>query len=199
MLEVPGFNNAKNDIILAFFNHNAKRPINKISVAAMVKDAGYSRATFYKYFIDIFDVREQAEKALIMLMKRYLDEYLVEELGEGLSYIMNDFYIKYQLYLEVLLGPYGDAYFVEEFENVIKQQLLLQNSDQIKERNSRYIDLAIEYYAAGFVRVLLYYYKNSELIISHEEFINIVKSVKLNSIIPLFCYNKDGSGDSKAL
>ena len=55
----------RNNFIDAFFELYRKRPVEQISVKELVRQAGYSRATFYNYFRDIYDLLDYVEDDFI--------------------------------------------------------------------------------------------------------------------------------------
>ena len=55
----------KQDLIDAFWALYCQKRIDKITVKEITQKAGYNRSTFYEYFIDIYDVLEQIETAII--------------------------------------------------------------------------------------------------------------------------------------
>jgi AcrR family transcriptional regulator len=41
------------------------KPVEKITVAELTREAGYNRGTFYEYFVDVYNLLEQIEDELI--------------------------------------------------------------------------------------------------------------------------------------
>ena len=44
--------------------------IDRVTVGAVAKDAGYNRGTFYEYFTDVYDLLEQLEDELLGELER---------------------------------------------------------------------------------------------------------------------------------
>lgn len=62
-------------LINAFFQLALKNNINQITVREIINLAGYSRATFYRYFKDVFALVEYAEDSFFQKAKAALAEY----------------------------------------------------------------------------------------------------------------------------
>lgn len=53
------------NIFQAFWRLYYQKAFRQLNVKEIIKVAGYNRSTFYKYFQDIIDLRQQAEKELV--------------------------------------------------------------------------------------------------------------------------------------
>ena len=53
-------------IINAFIALRAKKPLNKISVTELAREAMISKATFYLHYKDIYDLSEQLQDRLVL-------------------------------------------------------------------------------------------------------------------------------------
>ena len=51
------------------------KDLNKITVSELCEKADINRATFYRYYIDIFDLLEKMEQELIDHLKEMLPDY----------------------------------------------------------------------------------------------------------------------------
>lgn len=63
----------------AFLSFYRKMPIERITVKDVALKAGYSRATFYKYFKDVYDVEEYITDSLLQAVRERIQEDLVPE------------------------------------------------------------------------------------------------------------------------
>lgn len=63
---------AKTDFIDAFAKLYKDTPIEKITVRRITELAGYNRSTFYKYFTDVYAIREFLEQHIIDIIKATL-------------------------------------------------------------------------------------------------------------------------------
>lgn len=63
---------AKTDFIDAFGKLYKDTPIEKITVRRITELTGYNRSTFYKYFTDVYAIREFLEQHIIQIIKTTL-------------------------------------------------------------------------------------------------------------------------------
>ena len=56
----------KKAIIDAFIKLRAKKPLNKLSVTELAKEAMISKATFYLHYKDIYDLSDKLQDALVL-------------------------------------------------------------------------------------------------------------------------------------
>lgn len=106
-------------LIEAFFELNASRPIEKITVADIVAIAHCHRTTFYEYFMDVYDLRAQEEKDLLDLQRQRIVE--AAERGElsvldtqALVSKVREIFDERGQRIMVLLGEYGDSAFRQQ-------------------------------------------------------------------------------------
>ncbi|MCD8131466.1 MAG: TetR/AcrR family transcriptional regulator [Lachnospiraceae bacterium] len=62
-------------LVNAFFQLAGKNNIIQITVREIINSAGYSRATFYRYFKDVFAVIEYAEDSFFQKTREALAEH----------------------------------------------------------------------------------------------------------------------------
>lgn len=58
----------------SFWSLYQDRPMEKISVSAIVERAGVHRSTFYEYFMDVYDVVEQTQQNTLEDLEKILSE-----------------------------------------------------------------------------------------------------------------------------
>lgn len=115
----------------AFWELYAVKPIEKISVREITERAGYNRATFYLHYQSVYDLLHQIEDELLS-HRRHLFEGLehTDPTAIPSTHLPNQEELERQIqafvavtkrdapYLAVLLGPHGDAEFLERIKNV---------------------------------------------------------------------------------
>ncbi|MCD8147237.1 MAG: TetR/AcrR family transcriptional regulator [Clostridiales bacterium] len=62
-------------LVKAFFQLAQKKDVTQITVREIINLAGYSRATFYRYFRDVFALIEYAEDSFFQRTRAVLEEY----------------------------------------------------------------------------------------------------------------------------
>ena len=85
------------DIIKSTFIELLKeKEINKISVSELCNKADINRATFYRYYIDIYDLLEKIEQDLILELKEMLydksNQSMKEEIEDYLNLFLDNIY-----------------------------------------------------------------------------------------------------------
>lgn len=59
----------RQNLVEAFCILLKKNPVQKITIHAISKKAGYNRSTFYKYFLDVYDILEYIENIVLAQVK----------------------------------------------------------------------------------------------------------------------------------
>ena len=95
----------------------AKMPIEKVTIQAITDKSGYNRATFYRYFRDIYDLLDYVEEDVLQFAR---DDYACHE-GKGRSVVEAavKLFDEKGDYLDALLGDYGSNRFTARLKNEI--------------------------------------------------------------------------------
>ena len=151
----------------SFIENYREKDINKISVKSICEKAGINRSTFYTYYTDVYELRDDVEDQIFENIKTSFIE-LVSELDEyDLDKITSKLIIKV-LHVNngvpLLLLERNSSAFISRIINMLKTDFpymaqRLTNEDFIQ------IEIAIRYHFAGVLAVL----KHSEL--SAEEYL----------------------------
>jgi AcrR family transcriptional regulator len=170
----------------------SQKPLDKISVQEITRKAGYNRSTFYQYFFDINDLLSTVEQELLddIVKKR-------SQAGKsGRSFVEDlvELYEEKELYLEALLGDYGNNHF-------LKQIISLPNID-IPELNfpddHKLKPYLIEYRLSGSLALFRLWLRRGKDL-SAEEFISLVAELYQDGMEAFYVtrYNKqNGEGKS---
>lgn len=163
----------RQNFIDAFWSLYEKKDINKIKIQEICDIAGYHRNTFYYYFKDVYDVLDKIENIII--------EDIAENWGESegsADFVFSPEKIagileKYNKYLKILADEERGNRFSAKMRKVLKNYA----DDKIvycedKQKN----DYIHEYHHAGFVALVLYYFKIGRTI-SIEEVVNIATEI----------------------
>jgi AcrR family transcriptional regulator len=132
----------------AFMELYAKKDINRIPIKAITDRAGLNRATFYIYYEDVYDLRDQIET------------YFLEKMGEiinrlefmDIDRLFQEFLTLYKTtgnYLPILLGKEGSP-FPNRIKTVMRRRIRSVNPHlPLTPR----IEYAMEYQASGIIGV----------------------------------------------
>lgn len=97
-------------IIKSFIALLKARPINKITVKEICEGAEINRATFYKHYLDVYDLLEKIENHFLDELKEVLSDKEGSTTKEVLTYIMVSFKAEEETY-KAVCSPNGDPAF----------------------------------------------------------------------------------------
>ncbi|MCD8286597.1 MAG: TetR/AcrR family transcriptional regulator [Clostridia bacterium] len=107
-------------LICAFWKLYRDCPVEKIRIDALTKEAGYNRTTFYEYFTDIYDIRQQAEDELFEECRTKMFSLLPDGVrGSGKEDIVKALVTVFDAYgdrIMILTGERGDTSFRNRME-----------------------------------------------------------------------------------
>lgn len=150
----------RQNIMDAFWELYCEKRIEKITVKEIMEKAGYNRGTFYKYFLDIYDVLDQIENSLLPELSE-MPPLVMENNSDILpidSFIK--LYSSSRKYYTVLLGDHGDPSFAGKIKNGIKAKIIEQLGIEIKAIPE--IDYTLEYMLSAMIGILTYWFLNEE-------------------------------------
>lgn len=116
----------------AFLNIITETPYNKITIDTIIKKAGISRSTFYRYFSSKDDLLRKLEKehfeglANILRPLEKSDWHLNNEEYQSVVEILKvilDFYLKYKHFSVFLFETKGDPFFIRTYRIFIYKLL----------------------------------------------------------------------------
>lgn len=117
----------RSDLLQAFWGLYARQPMESITVGQVCEEAGYSRATFYQHFHDLYEVLETIETAQLDGMAACVQACLGSLAGDHrklarLSALKDviAYYERNKRYVDVLLGTKADPRFVLKLKNRLK-------------------------------------------------------------------------------
>lgn len=154
---------ARADIIEAFWQFYTNTPIDKITVTALMRRAGYHRSLFYTYFTDIYAIREAEEEIILHAVRRAVPQILRTAIERrDMSVTLDMFYTTLHSFLPhvvILLGPNGDLSFQTRIRHILRQTLyqILQITPDEHQRK-----LAVEFFINGHIAAILYFYEHQD-------------------------------------
>lgn len=161
----------KQNLIDAFWSIYCEKRIDKITIKEITVKAGYNRGTFYEYFLDVYDVLEQIENALLP------DPQTMPpiNLQDSSPFSVDEFFKRYEehsKYLTVLLGDKGDPSFQRKMKNSVKPKLKAALIAKGAKDDFR-LDYMLEYNISALYGVLSYWFSQQEKP-SAEDFLALV-------------------------
>lgn len=105
----------RQNLIDAFCILADKKPVQKITIRELVEKAGYNRATFYKYFRDIYDVLEHIEDAVLNRVKEnFRHKIAPENFEQTFLEVFSKIQRENAIYFDILLSSDNKARYVEK-------------------------------------------------------------------------------------
>lgn len=161
-----------------FIDLMSQKQVNKITVNDICEICQINRSTFYRHFVDKYEVLDQIEQEFINLLfgipKNEINQSnTIDDLADKLTvYVAKllDVIQENQSLLSIILSENGDP----NFQNVLKEMLSkrIKESWDIIKVNKTTIDdqLAIDFIATSDVSIIIYTLKHPD--ISHEKIVN---------------------------
>ncbi len=141
----------------AFWDLCAHKPVERISVREITEAAGFARGTFYLHYLDIYDLLDQAEQALLDEMGRCIDR-CPSDPGKadliGLMTRLLALYERNRAQIVLLLGHRGDASFRRKLKDQMKRMPIWKAHDPALELSDGERDLMLGQTAAGVISLI---------------------------------------------
>ena len=170
----------KENLTQAFWSLYQLKKIEHITIKEITNKAGYHRSTFYLYFVDIYDVLNQLEEALL----EYLKEQVLSSLENGpnddiIQKLANVYETKGD-YWGTLLSENGDPYFAQKMKAIMRPALINAFGLPEKDLHTAYI---FEFGLSALIGTLTYWYNNQREI-SSKELVRLMNSMLATGILP---------------
>lgn len=165
----------------AFFELNAEKKIEKISVREITERAHVNRGTFYVYFRDVYDLLEQSQEAMIEDFIRSLKESISMLITEPERFEVHPILMimmKHMKYLKVFLGENGDPKFAYQIKDMAKKNLreVFVNENIAPHQN---LDYVLEYITSAQLGLISYWLRNG-MALDPAEMEQMVKELNLH-------------------
>ena len=127
-------------------------PIEKITVQALTRKAGYNRCTFYSYFNNVNELLEHIENKLISNIKANIFE-TIKNVNIAEKYISQtlDILKKQETYIEVLLLNSHSSSFSKRLKSVMIPAFMLKYNIAENDKKSKYV---LEYHLSGLIALM---------------------------------------------
>lgn len=153
----------------SFIENYREKDINKISVKAICEKAGINRSTFYTYYTDVYELRDDVENEVFESVKIAFKDVIgqIENFGD-IDEITRDLIVKV-LHAHggvpiVLLARNMDG-FIDKMMAILKSGFLFDSS-LLSDEAYVHIEIALRYHFAGVVAVM------KEVDLSAEEYVD---------------------------
>ena len=170
----------KENLTQAFWSLYRKQKIEHISIKDITNKAGYHRSTFYEYFVDIYDVLNQLEEALLNYLKEQVLSSLENGLSDDIIQKLANVYETKGDYWGTLLGENGDPYFAQKMKAIMRPALINAFGLPEKDIHMAYI---FEFGLSALIGTLTHWYNNQREI-SSKELVRLMNSMLATGILP---------------
>lgn len=135
-----------------------KRDISSITVKDVCAGAGINRSTFYDYYKDVFDLREDIENETIDILQKKFSMMIAEEDEADFEEIVLELVEEAHKNDDIpfLLIMKNSAKYVDKIVEVVKSGAVFDVSE-MSDKEMRRIQIAIEYHFSGIVSILARY------------------------------------------
>ncbi|MCM1285670.1 MAG: TetR/AcrR family transcriptional regulator [Acetobacter sp.] len=175
----------RKNICDAFWEMHLSAPINKVYVSDIVEKANINRATFYRYYHDVYEIREEKETELINYFKEQLRNFSTIPSHKRIAVILHEisnFYKQQEKYMSILLGEFGDT----AFSHILSEQLAELLMDNFSEHEISSEQQLIIAFARGGIIGIIQEWITSKGSVSAEKMCAISLNIINNGILPEF-------------
>ena len=170
----------RENLIQAFWSLYCRKKIEYITIKEITDKAGYHRSTFYEYFVDIYDVLNQLEDALLAYIKMNVIKNLDAGLNDDFTQNIANIYEEKGNYLSVLLGENGDPQFVQKMKMIMRP--VLSKTFRLPENDIR-TSYIFEFGLSAIIGTLTHWY-NHEREIPSQELARLIRSMLETGVAP---------------
>ena len=171
----------KENLMQAFWILYGQKKIDHITIQEITDTAGYHRSTFYEYFVDIYDVLNQLEEALLTYIKEEAVKGLAGEQNEDFIRGLADLYESKGQYLSVLLGENGDPHFARKLQAVMWPVLMEIFGMSANDIHTAYI---LEFGFSACLSTITHWYRSNKDLPS-KELVGLVRSMLMHGVLPM--------------
>lgn len=165
----------KQNFVDAFWSLYKTNKIENITVKQITDIAGYNRATFYRYFENVYQILEYIENALLKSIDTTFHQSVLNHSNDiSVENFITEFN-KQGEYISILFSEKGDPYFVSKYKMLIKK-----NVKFFLPNYSTKQDLILEASISAIISSIIYWYNNQDKISIEELAILLRKIAFLN-------------------
>lgn len=155
----------KDNLITAYWDILDSEEASAITVKKIADYAGYHRTTFYEYFTDVSDLKEQAEDLLIEKIKSQSNNILLNNSFDEYIATSVAFYEVNSDYLRILLNTNVSPDFLSRLRDILRPHIL--QYIPVEKRNIQ-TDYLIEFALSGLFGIIAYWFQSNKNITAED-------------------------------
>lgn len=162
-----------------FFDLLKEKEINKITVSELCNKADINRATFYRYYLDIYDLLDQIQNEFILELKEISSEkdYTVFSFSnEMLQVCLNN-----KELLNIIFKTQNNIYFLNDFLEIAYEKCKSKWLREIKDLDEKDMEYATIFIFNGALGVINYWVQN-DFLDSVDDISKIIEELSYNGI-----------------
>ncbi len=167
-----------------------KKEINKITVSEICKIADINRATFYRYYLDIYDLLDKLEEEFILELKNAYKEfnYQNNQLYDYVIALLNSC-LKNKSFVKVLFSTKNNVLFLNEVLEDAYERCKIRWEHDIPNLDSEKEEYTTVFLFNGTIGIVNYWIQN-DFDKDVDEIANMVKELSYYGTYK-FIYNKE--------
>ena len=176
----------KQTIKECFFFFFYEKEINKITVSELCSKADINRATFYRYYIDIYDLLEKIQDDFINELKiiSLEKDYTVFSFSKEMLQV----FLNNKTLLNIIFKTKNHVYFLSDFLDIAYEKCKNKWTKEIHNLDEREIEFATTFIFNGAIGVINYWVQN-EFMDSVDDIARIIEELSYNGI-KSYLYNE---------
>lgn len=138
-----------------------EKELNKITVSEICSKADINRATFYRYYLDVYNLLEKVQEELLEELKNAytsdeVDSFSIARFTEAIL----DTFIKNKQLIKILFNTNNNIYFLNDFLEVVYDKCKLRWEKDVKDITEEEIEYGTVFIFNGALGVINYWVKN---------------------------------------
>ena len=170
-----------------FFELLNEKEINKITVSELCTKADINRATFYRYYIDIYDLLEKIQEEFIDELKIISSEkdYTVLSFSKEMLQV----FLNNKELLKIVFKTQNHIYFLNDFLDIVYEKCKNKWTREIENLEEKDIEFATIFIFNGAIGVINYWVQN-DFSESVDDISTIIEELSYNGIKSFLYHEK---------
>lgn len=150
----------KNSLKQEFLRLLQEKNISKITIKELTDAADINRGTFYTYYDDLYDLRDEIESDLLEDYNKVVEK--MQEKDDYHFFILNiyDYIYKNKDIIISLFGEHGDRHFELQLKEMFKIKCLNLWKEHHSKKDLEYFDYLYNFTLSGCVSLMMNWIKN---------------------------------------